>query len=152
MSIATPSPRQRKKRYPVPSIRRQQEKTRSKDQFCFKHIRERRSGYVHCWLCSLRVRPSEARRLLGSDRNDRICSLFTMSDICVDHRNDRRSCFKRTRVDRGDQTFRRKPFRRNGGARRDRTDDLKLAKLALSQLSYGPERYRSSINQQAHAM
>ncbi|CAN0379654.1 unnamed protein product, partial [Scytosiphon promiscuus] len=25
-----------------------------------------------------------------------------------------------------------------GGARRDRTDDLKLAKLPLSQLSYGP--------------
>src|SRR3712207_7072591 len=28
----------------------------------------------------------------------------------------------------------------HGGARRDRTDDLKLAKLALSQLSYGPFR------------
>ena len=28
---------------------------------------------------------------------------------------------------------------RNGGARRDRTDDLKLAKLPLSQLSYGPD-------------
>ena len=28
-----------------------------------------------------------------------------------------------------------------GGARRDRTDDLKLAKLALSQLSYGPVSY-----------
>lgn len=27
---------------------------------------------------------------------------------------------------------------KNGGARRDRTDDLKLAKLPLSQLSYGP--------------
>ena len=27
----------------------------------------------------------------------------------------------------------------DGGARRDRTDDLKLAKLALSQLSYGPD-------------
>ena len=26
----------------------------------------------------------------------------------------------------------------SGGARRDRTDDLKLAKLPLSQLSYGP--------------
>jgi hypothetical protein len=26
----------------------------------------------------------------------------------------------------------------NGGADRDRTGDLKLAKLALSQLSYGP--------------
>ena len=29
-------------------------------------------------------------------------------------------------------------LRRPGGASRDRTDDLKLAKLALSQLSYGP--------------
>jgi hypothetical protein len=29
-------------------------------------------------------------------------------------------------------------FQDHGGARRDRTDDLKLAKLALSQLSYGP--------------
>ena len=28
--------------------------------------------------------------------------------------------------------------RRSGGARRDRTDDLLLAKQALSQLSYGP--------------
>jgi hypothetical protein len=28
---------------------------------------------------------------------------------------------------------------RSGGADRDRTDDLKLAKLALSQLSYGPD-------------
>ena len=28
-----------------------------------------------------------------------------------------------------------------GGAGRDRTDDLKLAKLPLSQLSYGPVRY-----------
>ena len=27
---------------------------------------------------------------------------------------------------------------KDGGADRDRTDDLKLAKLALSQLSYGP--------------
>ena len=29
----------------------------------------------------------------------------------------------------------------DGGASRDRTDDLKLAKLALSQLSYGPVRF-----------
>ena len=33
---------------------------------------------------------------------------------------------------------------KNGGARRDRTDDLKLAKLALSQLSYGPKQRRSA--------
>jgi hypothetical protein len=31
------------------------------------------------------------------------------------------------------------PIQRIGGARRDRTDDLKLAKLPLSQLSYGPD-------------
>ena len=30
-----------------------------------------------------------------------------------------------------------------GGARRDRTDDLRLAKPALSQLSYGPSRFVS---------
>ena len=33
--------------------------------------------------------------------------------------------------------------RNNGGAGRDRTDDLKLAKLPLSQLSYGPFLCRS---------
>ena len=32
---------------------------------------------------------------------------------------------------------------RIGGADRDRTDDLKLAKLALSQLSYGPGTLRA---------
>ena len=31
---------------------------------------------------------------------------------------------------------------RSGGADRDRTDDLKLAKLPLSQLSYGPDKER----------
>jgi hypothetical protein len=38
-------------------------------------------------------------------------------------------CFHITRTSAPDE---------HGGARRDRTDDLKLAKLALSQLSYGP--------------
>ena len=32
-------------------------------------------------------------------------------------------------------------IRRSGGARRDRTDDILLAKQALSQLSYGPNLY-----------
>ena len=32
-----------------------------------------------------------------------------------------------------------------GGASRDRTDDLKLAKLALSQLSYGPYYYQAGM-------
>jgi hypothetical protein len=34
------------------------------------------------------------------------------------------------------------PFEKDGGARRDRTDDLMLAKHALSQLSYGPGRLK----------
>ena len=34
--------------------------------------------------------------------------------------------------------------RQSGGARRDRTDDLLLAKQALSQLSYGPFRVQKS--------
>jgi hypothetical protein len=35
--------------------------------------------------------------------------------------------------------------RRSGGARRNRTDDLLLAKQALSQLSYGPSRDQISV-------
>jgi hypothetical protein len=37
-----------------------------------------------------------------------------------------------------DPTRRTAPKKAAGGARRDRTDDLMLAKHALSQLSYGP--------------
>ena len=38
----------------------------------------------------------------------------------------------------GDPRIRFLHLLESGGASRDRTDDLKLAKLALSQLSYGP--------------
>ena len=37
------------------------------------------------------------------------------------------------------------PLEASGGARRDRTDDLLLAKQALSQLSYGPGMRRSVV-------
>ena len=39
------------------------------------------------------------------------------------------------------------PGRQSGGARRDRTDDLLLAKQALSQLSYGPFKNQGFCNQ-----
>jgi hypothetical protein len=39
-------------------------------------------------------------------------------------------------------------FKPSGGARRDRTDDLLLAKQALSQLSYGPVPVGSSGSRQ----
>ena len=49
-----------------------------------------------------------------------------------------------------------KPFQStegNGGARRDRTDDLKLAKLPLSQLSYGPKVFECTANRrQRHTL
>ena len=46
---------------------------------------------------------------------------------------------------RDNQSTDRSPIQKNGGAGRDRTDDLKLAKLPLSQLSYGPIRRRAMV-------
>lgn len=46
-----------------------------------------------------------------------------------------------TRISQPAQRKARAISERSGGARRDRTDDLKLAKLPLSQLSYGPFRF-----------
>ena len=79
--------------------------------------------------------------------NLRIDLLFTMSDnrpprdkprsgnfLCMDERDS-------ARLDRGCHEV--------GGARRNRTDDLLLAKQALSQLSYGPSLAHPSAS--AHA-
>jgi hypothetical protein len=41
---------------------------------------------------------------------------------------------------------------KSGGARRDRTDDLLLAKQALSQLSYGPFRDQISVSRNQAAL
>ena len=75
-------------------------------------------------------------RLFSHERCSERSYLFTMSDITRPHAAFRRHdgcgiCFRRT------SQGSRAP-RENGGARRDRTDDLLLAKQALSQLSYGP--------------
>jgi hypothetical protein len=59
-----------------------------------------------------------------------------------------RSDVSRTNYDRHAQPSLIKP---SGGARRDRTDDLMLAKHALSQLSYGPVTRRRMLNQPAFA-
>jgi hypothetical protein len=79
----------------------------------------------------------------------RIDLLFTMSDNL--HRADRNqrdtNSYTWTSIRQPPRTIRRKGFApsglraeaaKSGGARRDRTDDLLLAKQALSQLSYGP--------------
>jgi hypothetical protein len=71
----------------------------------------------------------------------RIDLLFTMSDIThvTVHPDNACEVMFRGRFER---RFVSRPLCRSsipsGGARRDRTDDLMLAKHALSQLSYGP--------------
>ena len=52
---------------------------------------------------------------------------------CAPVRSALRSDVNATLITRADE-----PRRKAGGANRDRTDDLLLAKQALSQLSYGP--------------
>ena len=77
----------------------------------------------------------ESRELLRWIQT-RIDLLFTMSDITHDavHPDKRmRSDVSRTIYSRHSRSS-----IPSGGARRDRTDDLMLAKHALSQLSYGP--------------
>ena len=67
-------------------------------------------------------------------RSARIDLLFTMSDITRAGLTPRRADLCSRERDQGPAS---KPVP-SGGARRDRTDDLLLAKQALSQLSYGP--------------
>ena len=81
-------------------------------------------------------------------------SLFTMSLMSspnsrpcgTDRSSQHPGCGKRmfqiagsTSTPSGGCRFHGAKFQRSGGARRDRTDDLMLAKHALSQLSYGPK-------------
>ena len=75
----------------------------------------------------------------------RIDLLFTMSDnlhrVIEDRRDTNSSSWTSVWIFRARRSSRSTaaPLKRLGGARRDRTDDLLLAKQALSQLSYGPE-------------
>jgi hypothetical protein len=81
------------------------------------------------------IRDARSLRTVVTLHHDRLSErsyLFTMSDITRPH--------QASRLDDGHEyislrtSFNQPP----GGARRDRTDDLMLAKHALSQLSYGP--------------
>ncbi len=85
----------------------------------------------------------DARRLridhdFHHDRLSERSYLFTMSDITRPHEASRLNdgCERLFLCERAETPA--------GGARRDRTDDLLLAKQALSQLSYGPSRDQAS--------
>ena len=74
--------------------------------------------------------------------------LFTMSDSPRPPEGSREFVFYSGRI----STSGNRP--KFGGARRDRTDDLMLAKHALSQLSYGPGKgwwARVELNYRPHA-
>ena len=74
-------------------------------------------------------------------------ALFTMSDSKARLRRSSRHHGDMQKQNFTDKMERKPPsipcLSGNGGARRDRTDDLMLAKHALSQLSYGPKRKES---------
>ena len=76
----------------------------------------------------------------------RIDLLFTMSEITHEailvRMHNMRSDVSRTMI----WIRKRVDLRSSGGARRDRTDDLMLAKHALSQLSYGPVTRRRMLH------
>jgi hypothetical protein len=89
------------------------------------------------FLSSRHARPQclAAPRAVLASRGYRLRThlLFTMSDRSGRRLECQRQAFVSSSTRSG-----RKPAAAPGGARRDRTDDLMLAKHALSQLSYGP--------------
>ena len=102
--------------------------------------------------CALRFDAGDcAPHGISSRPNARSDLFFTMSD------NPPRRIFRCRRGENINfRTSRSMAWRNSrdpaGGARRDRTDDLLLAKQALSQLSYGPFRdQRSEISHQKSA-
>jgi hypothetical protein len=91
------------------------------------------------------LRPlTEALARRKERRSNRMYFLFTMADNPLSVRKGRpmrakaKPCLRT--MPRNSQGLQRAKAWRlpSGGARRDRTDDLMLAKHALSQLSYGP--------------
>jgi hypothetical protein len=103
-----------------------------KDQFCFKHTRERCGQAAPTTEMLDKDRGKPCFKAVLPRSLDRMCFLFTMSD------RPRRAFkgLRETVFSLRTTLSRRRPG--SGGARRDRTDDLMLAKHALSQLSYGP--------------
>ena len=106
-----------------------------KDQFCFKHIRERCGQARSLTGCLSKGLIAETASF-----GNRIYFLFTMSDNLRDAPERFAILYGRAGINllcSGWLKIRKPHY---GGARRDRTDDLMLAKHALSQLSYGPNR------------
>ena len=101
--------------------------------------RDRIAARLSSRATSITIRCSEMRasvRDLRHERRSERSYLFTMSDI-TRPRIGLCGCTTAAELFFDGRARSRAP-RETGGARRDRTDDLLLAKQALSQLSYGP--------------
>ena len=91
--------------------------------------RQRRTGRSQCAISRVAPRSALVSRRIGPSCR----ASFAQSSLPIRHR----VAFARTCGSHCRNTPRRR--RRRGGAERDRTDDLLLAKQALSQLSYSPD-------------
>ena len=109
-----------------------------KDQFHFEHIREQ-SGQACSRLVCMIMYPDLSKCIAALIRSGiiRICFLFTMSWNPQISRASFWLCDAMI-CETGFLWTGSEEREFFGGAGRDRTDDLKLAKLPLSQLSYGP--------------
>ena len=112
-----------------------------KDQFCFKHVRERAVRRRSRLVCSQPENPHGSSGATGHTHFSRC------QRSCAHRLKQARSCHMDEKITRPDASSEPPVVSgagnsvddpRSGGARRDRTDDLMLAKHALSQLSYGP--------------
>jgi hypothetical protein len=89
----------------------------------------------------------KARPVLNETRRCQSPSCVSTDGACAHGRTLNSRCHRsrrRARTRNGEACFLRCESR-VGGADRDRTDDLKLAKLPLSQLSYGPDHPKAVV-------
>ena len=111
---------------------------------CFKHIRERRGqATLTNWQLVFSIQKGEPRRI------DQRSDMLPLHDVRQQTRSP--SSNREFSFIQGSHQAASSPSalgnQPSGGARRDRTDDLMLAKHALSQLSYGPDqRIRDATN------
>ena len=115
-----------------------------KTSYCFEHIRGQSGQACPRLVCMilLRIFQSTARMLSSSDPGS---SGYVSSSRCLGTRRTLQRRAMRIECLQRNLFWTEQPHvgaQRStewlGGARRDRTDDLMLAKHALSQLSYGP--------------
>ena len=107
--------------------------------------------------CPGALRSSDARRLevrmiddcadcAGPKASPVRPDMFSLHDVMEPAKTRQRAGYSRNLFWTTSESLGNQP---SGGARRDRTDDLMLAKHALSQLSYGPEDGISRASQKA---